>query len=809
MRFIRKLISSFHGRFVLREQIIIPFILEILFTLGIVWGFLHWNSEKTAYDLTEKIQEQIQTRTKEYIRTYFFNSRNLIQQNSQAIKFGLMRPGVNFNYPLYFMEQIKLYPDINDIFFAEKNGRLHAIERQKDKYIFRETNEQKIRFFYLLNEKGEKQELIKTQSYDTVNRPWFREAVKNPNMILTNNVFVQANTGLLGITIFKSILDEKGILVGVSGVNILLTNISNFLKKNLATPNSKVFIVNSKGEILASSVQMQTLKIIDDNNFILYKLNELNDGLLVEVAAQIQKLKSNRNFTLDYHGIEYWVQYHDISESGIQWYMITIFPDSDVLGKIKLNNRIITVIVMIAIMLMVTIGIYSSKLILAPIQELNIVAKNLSLNQFNESHIESLSSLKREDEVGELSRSFYKMAKDLRILFENLETKVIERTKELEESRKLSESANRAKSLFLANMSHEIRTPMNGIIGSLQLISTENFSKENLEYFESIRISAQNLLVIINDILDFSKIEANKIELEKISVNINQIIKDVISIVKFDADKKGLFINVEQDIDLPVELEGDPVRIRQIFLNLLSNSIKFTFKGGIKIKSKILEKNNDSYLIQFIVEDTGVGIDDNKKSILFNSFSQVDASTTRKFGGTGLGLAITKRLVEMMSGEIKVDSELGKGAKFIFTLKLDASKKNEVAEEVKSIKSDQIRKDINVLIAEDNDLNQKIVSALLKRLSLKADIAKTGIEVLNKLKEKNYDVILMDIEMPEMDGIEATSKIKSDQNYKDVYIVALTAHALTGEKERLLKVGFDEYLTKPIHLEDLRRLFSK
>ena len=812
MKLVQKIFSKLTNRFALREQIIIPFLLEIVFTIALVWIFLYLNTQNIAFELTNKIQEQIQFRTNEFIASYFLNSKGLIKLNSQSVKNGQFQSGRNINYPQYFLEQIQNYSDINDIFYADKNGIIHGIERQAGDFIFRETNEKKIRFFYHLDSKGIKQNLIKTQEYDTLERPWFKEAVLNPNKILISKIFVQANTGLLGITIFTSVFNERNEFLGVTGVNIVLSNISNFLRKNKVTEHSQIFIITKEEEVLASSVEMETVKILNKNDFKISPMNESKSELIRNVGLEIKKMEDFQNkkvISIEFENEVYWIQISKILDDGLNWYTVTIFPESDFLDKIKSSNRIISLIVLFAIILMIVIGIFTARWIVSPIEELNAVSKNLSLHQFSEVDLEKISSVNRQDEVGELSRSFLKMARDLKLFFENLEAKVKERTAQLEESRIQAESANRAKSLFLANMSHEIRTPMNGILGSLQLISSENYSKEDQEYLDAIQISAENLLVIINDILDFSKIEANKVELEKIPIKVHQIIKETISIVHFNSDKKGLYIKYKnEDLRLPEIMEGDPVRLRQIFLNLLSNAVKFTSVGGITVSHSIIQIENGRYTIEFIVEDTGIGIEKGKIAGLFDSFSQGDPSTTRKYGGTGLGLAITKKLVKMMDGDIRVESDIGVGSRFIFTIKAQIIRNYIEQEKTKAIYS-ALPADLRVLVAEDNELNQKIVSALLKKINIHADVAFNGVEVLELLKEKKYDIILMDIEMPEMDGIEATVRIKSNANYKSIFVVALTAHALTGERERILNHGFDDYLTKPIHLKDLRDLFSK
>ncbi len=812
MKLVQKIFSKLTNRFALREQIIIPFLLEIVFTIALVWIFLYLNTQNIAFELTNKIQEQIQFRTSEFIASYFLNSKGLIKLNSQSVKNGQFQSGRNINYPQYFLEQIQNYSDINDIFYADKNGIIHGIERQAGDFIFRETNEKKIRFFYHLDSKGIKQNLIKTQEYDTLERPWFKEAVLNPNKVLISKIFVQANTGLLGITIFTSVFNERNEFLGVTGVNIVLSNISNFLRKNKVTEHSQIFIITKEEEVLASSVEMETVKILNKNDFKISPMNESKSELIRNVGLEIKKMEDFQNkkvISIEFENEVYWIQISKILDDGLNWYTVTIFPESDFLDKIKSSNRIISLIVLFAIILMIVIGIFTARWIVSPIEELNAVSKNLSLHQFSEVDLEKISSVNRQDEVGELSRSFLKMARDLKLFFENLEAKVKERTAQLEESRIQAESANRAKSLFLANMSHEIRTPMNGILGSLQLISSDSYSKEDQEYLDAIQISAENLLVIINDILDFSKIEANKVELEKIPIKVHQIIKETISIVHFNSDKKGLYIKYKnEDLRLPEIMEGDPVRLRQIFLNLLSNAVKFTSVGGITVSHSIIQIENGRYTIEFIVEDTGIGIEKGKIAGLFDSFSQGDPSTTRKYGGTGLGLAITKKLVKMMDGDIRVESDIGVGSRFIFTIKAQIIRNYIEQEKTKAIYS-ALPADLRVLVAEDNELNQKIVSALLKKINIHADVAFNGVEVLELLKEKKYDIILMDIEMPEMDGIEATVRIKSNANYKSIFVVALTAHALTGERERILNHGFDDYLTKPIHLKDLRDLFSK
>ena len=295
MKLVQKIFSKLTNRFALREQIIIPFLLEIVFTIALVWMFLYLNTQNIAFELTSKIQEQIQFRTNEFIASYFLNSKGLIKLNSQSVKNGQFQSGRNINYPQYFLEQIQNYSDINDIFYADKNGIIHGIERQAGDFIFRETNEKKIRFFYHLDSKGVKQNLIKTQEYDTQERPWFKEAVLNPNKILISKIFVQANTGLLGITIFTSVFNERNEFLGVTGVNIVLSNISNFLRKNKVSEHSQIFIITKEEEVLASSVEMETVKILNKNDFKISPMNESKSELIRNVGLEIKKMEDFQN----------------------------------------------------------------------------------------------------------------------------------------------------------------------------------------------------------------------------------------------------------------------------------------------------------------------------------------------------------------------------------------------------------------------------------------------------------------------------------------------------------------------------------
>ncbi len=399
----------------------------------------------------------------------------------------------------------------------------------------------------------------------------------------------------------------------------------------------------------------------------------------------------------------------------------------------------------------------------------------------------------------------------------------------VEEKNRADKLANEAqklniiKSQFLANMSHEIRTPMNGIIGYLTLIEKDVYdSKEEMKQFAlGAKQSAESLLEIINDILDLSKIESGKVKLEEKEIDLNKIIDDSVSILLARAGEKGLSIKKIIAKGTPLNLIGDSTRLRQVFVNLISNAIKFTSRGAIEISVYLKERENDKAVIFVAVKDSGVGISQDKIGELFKPFSQVDDSPTRNFGGTGLGLVICKEFVNMMDGDIGVESKPGSGSTFYFTFKLKTQKEQHLYKEnelsriyefqgnkpVKAVNLkifNNIRKKYRILLAEDNVVNQKIAMKILTDYGFKAHAVSNGFEALGEAVKGIYDAILMDVQMPGMDGFSATLQIRRlEGNPGKVPIIALTAHAMQGDKERCFASGMNEYVTKPISGDEL------
>lgn len=357
------------------------------------------------------------------------------------------------------------------------------------------------------------------------------------------------------------------------------------------------------------------------------------------------------------------------------------------------------------------------------------------------------------------------------------------------------------KSRFLANMSHEIRTPLNGIIGILDLYKYEEDTDKKGEYLQMIEASSEHLLEIVNDILDLSKIEAGKLSLENVPFDLNTLLLEIHQLIKPHALKKNLKLVFPGTKNLGHFL-GDPIRIKQILTNLLSNAVKFTDSGEVRL---ILQSQGD--LLRFNVQDTGIGISKEKQEKLFKPFSQVDSSMKRRFEGTGLGLAISARLADMMGGAIDLSSEPGKGTTFWLELKLQ--KANHISTLEPREGPLGLSKDTRILVAEDNPVNQMIVSEMLKKLGVQVTIVQDGIEALEALNKQSYNCVLMDCMMPRMDGFETTARIREIPLFKHIPIIALTANAMAGDREACLQAGMNDYLSKPLVFEQLQSVLGK
>jgi signal transduction histidine kinase len=382
---------------------------------------------------------------------------------------------------------------------------------------------------------------------------------------------------------------------------------------------------------------------------------------------------------------------------------------------------------------------------------------------------------------------------------------------ELQKSREQSEEAVRVKQQFLSTISHEIRTPLNAIVNTVNFLLYEEPRSDQLENVEILRFSAENLLQLVNGVLEYSKLDAGKIEFESIDFDFRKLMSSIRQSFEPDATGKGLVLEFQSDEQIPAVIGGDPARVSQILNNLIGNAIKFTGNGKITVVTRILRESPGDIELAFSVEDTGIGIPMEKQAHIFGVFTQASSSISRKYGGTGLGLAISKMLVELQGGQLTVESREEQGSTFSFALKFRKSDKIRLQEEEKDMPLFRNLKGINVLVVEDNLINQKIVSKLLSRWEASTDIAENGKIAVEKIRNRQFDLVLMDINMPEMNGYEATLKIREMEGeyFRELPILALTASAFVEDRKQIFACGMNGYVIKPFSPAELNRKIAR
>jgi signal transduction histidine kinase/ActR/RegA family two-component response regulator len=455
---------------------------------------------------------------------------------------------------------------------------------------------------------------------------------------------------------------------------------------------------------------------------------------------------------------------------------------------------------------------------------LRILARPLALLEagiraMGEGKLEPVQVSRTADEIEYLGESFNRAIialaasqEQVREYQASLEQRIRERTSELERAMNAARVASQAKSEFLANMSHELRTPMNGMLGMLDLVLDGKLDTEQRENLETVQRCAYSLLDLLNDILDLSKIEAARMQLERIAYSAQAVVEDCVRAQQAKAAEKGLDLRLHAEGSAR-HILGDPLRLRQIVSNLLSNAIKFTEAGSVEVRLSAAEHSSGRVLIRIEVADTGTGIPAAKLPLIFEKFTQADSSISRKYGGTGLGLAITRKLVDLHGGRIRAESEVGSGSRFIVELPFDAAAPEADPDmELPPLQEpDSTAPRARLLLVEDNLINQRVVLAMLRKRQFAVDVASDGRQALEKLEEANgsCSLVLMDLQMPVMDGLEATRRIRSDPRWKDLPVVALTAHAMNGDRERCLAAGMNGYIAKPVQATQLLAVVEK
>ena len=640
----------------------------------------------------------------------------------------------------------------------------NTIEKNKDSLMFMVDKDSENNVIYYDDDRA------KIQNYDYLNESWYKVSIeqfkqnKKKLWIKAYNCAI-CNDKKPVVTFTMPLEDGNGTVIGLVEIDWEIENIETRLEKIKPTKNTKVFFGSKALNylVLCNNGEKSDTKI--------KKWSDYNPDYKTEPRkghVTFEKIKINDNV---------YIIFSTILDNDVILTMCV--PRNEIYASIDLPNILICIFIILFITVsLITTLYFVSKSLIKPLELLNKSAKLIG-----NGDLDKKIEIDSDDEIGELANSFNLMTDNLK---EHIQK-------------------HKAKNIFVANMSHEIRTPLNGILGFLQLLSITKLDEEQKDYVEEIKNSSVNLLTTLNDILDYSKSEANKIILEKLTFDVDEFIRNLSLYTKTNSAGKNIEVITEYDENLPQYIIGDNIRLRQVLMNLINNALKFTEKGYIKISAKLVEKTEDEVKIEFKVSDTGIGIAKEKQSQVFKEFTQADESTTRKYGGTGLGLAICNNIISLMGGELKLDSEEGKGASFYFTIGFEID--NNYVEVAKEEHLDEIfMMSAKILVAEDNPTNQKFIGKVLNKFGLECEIVSNGQEALESFKNKKFDLLLIDCQMPVMDGYEATISIRNyekEQNLEPTPILALTANAFSSNKERCLSVGMNDVITKPVKMDDL------
>ena len=719
----------------------------------------------------------------------------------------------------------QMLPDVSFLYFGDAQGAFHGVQditgdaQNRVKLHIKPAGQPGRRYYTALAPADRSQELpAETQSYDPRQRPWYLTAMAKKGRAFTI-VYPSASTGQLLITLAQPVVDSTGQAIGVVGADLFLKALTARLQAQKISEHGVAMLVDEQGTLVATSTneelfkseagQLKRLKPSDSSNATMRQVYAalVQSGKQAKAGNEDPALDLQEGLqTADGEKLIAAVRPFGQSES-LQWTLIVAAPDSDFAGETRKSIQQ-SVYVTLAVL---TLGAIAATLFAYSLSKrfarLTQAAAELGRGEVPRvqgnakiTEVRTLSAAMHNSalEIASKRREIEHQAAALRDSNENLEERVAQRTSELETSREEALTAVRVKASFLATMSHEIRTPLNGVVGMTSLLSDTALNSEQKDYVHTMRVSSDQLLGVINDILDFSKIESGKLELENEPLNLLTTIEEACDIASARAREKNIRLLVDVGDHVPQWVRGDVTRLRQILLNFVNNAIKFTDKGHVVVSVHMLQEftSNKPATLQFRVKDTGIGIPLDRQSALFQSFTQVDASTARRYGGTGLGLAICKRLAEIMGGQVGVESVPGEGSTFWFTAQLDYSDALDPSEsshfQMVSLNGK------SALLMDDTALNLRILNKQVTRWGMRTTLFECAQPALDWLTHNTVDMVVTDMHMPDMDGYEFAKTLRASQ--PKAYIVLLTSGmAPTGEVAKM----FDAVLLKPYRQSQL------
>ncbi|GAB4386004.1 MAG: hypothetical protein Kow00121_51730 [Elainellaceae cyanobacterium] len=824
-----RFISKVRNKASLQTTLIVPFALQVFVAVGITGWLSLQNGQKAVNDVASQLRTEVSNRINQRLDTYLEAPHAINRINALAYSQGSLDLSELNELEPYFWRQAQWSEGISSSALATSEGYLVGASPSQD-YVFTADPVRRVIQRYQADAQGNRTSTLISErgNYDPRQRSWYETAVEvaRPAWTQIEGSVLQKRLDLTAVHPFYN--PGNGRLQGVFYVDVSLSLINDFLQNLEISPRGQAFILEINGNLIASSELEQPFLLENQGQEEeIVRINALEDDstLFGFIASQLNRqygqldqVTQPQQLTLSWEGEPHFIQVTPFKdELGLNWLTVVVVPESDFMGRINANTRITILLCLTALVGAILISILTSKWITRPILRLNVAAKDIARGNWN-----NIVETERGDEIGELAKSFNSMATQLKESFETLEQRVEERTAELSVAKEEAELANQAKSEFLANMSHELRTPLNGILGYATVLqrdyprtiaaSEQSVKDRQLLGLRSIEQSGTHLLTLINDILDFAKVEAQKLELYPKEFNFQAFLQEVVGIVRMRAEEKGLDLGFETRGHLPSYVYADDKRLRQVLLNLLSNAVKFTERGKVTLRvSQQGELNVNSstslpqYQISFEVIDTGVGISLEDLEKIFHPFEQVGDPEART-GGTGLGLPISQQIVTLMGGQLQVDSEIGQGSNFWFTLTLSAVRQKAIEEVQPETRSQVIGYEgepRTVLVVDDNEINRLVLLNMLEPLGFVVVMAEDGQQALEMVEKVEPDVIMTDLLMPVKSAVTMVPELRRNPKFRDIPIILLSANHSDLVRQHGISLGCEAFVPKPVDLEQL------
>ncbi|MEG3926977.1 SpoIIE family protein phosphatase [Microcoleus sp. D3_18a_C4] len=825
---LKRSVSKLSDKVPLRIVLVVPFVLQIFGTVGLVGWLSFRNGQQAVNEVASHLQSEISSRIQEHLDRYMATPHLLNELNSKAIYLGNLNLQKPSSRERYFWNIIQSFDSATHTYIGTTKGELFGSKRVADGSIqigLADASTNNSLNYYSANSQGDRIGEFKTStpSFDARVRPWYKAAI-GAGKPVWSKIYTDFVSKSLLITGVQPISDKSGKMVGVLAVNITLTEVNKFLNSLKIGKSGQTFIIEPTGELVSTST-LDPVLLVKGKETERVNAASSQNPLIKATENQLKKHFGNLTEINSVHQLDFkldgkrqFIQVQPFQDiRGLDWLIVVVIPEADFMEQINTNTHTTILLCIAALIVATGVGILTAKSVIQPLLRLNRAAKEIA-----QGKLEQTVQIERSDELGELATSFNSMAQQLQESFAALESKNAD-----------LQRLDNLKNEFLANTSHELRTPLNGMIGIAESMidgatgETTEIQRKNLLM---IALSGHRLSNLVNDILDFSKLRHKNIELQLKPVGMREIAEIVIMFSNSLIGGKNLQLINKISSDLP-PAEADENRLEQIMHNLVSNAIKFTSEGQVEISAELVTEHNlisesDNVMHSYLavtISDTGIGISEDKFDRIFESFEQGDGSTAREYGGTGLGLAVTKKLVELHGGEIKVESTIGVGSKFTFTIPVSEGEV-EQRRDVFPVASFQLAADglfdkelqsstvngqekasqIKILIVDDEPVNLQVLVNYLSLRNYTITQANNGLEALEMI-ENNFipDLILLDVMMPKMTGYEVTKKIRERYTLTEIPIVLLTAKNQVRDLVEGLSVGANDYLSKPVAKDEL------